>query len=404
MGNNDLIQNENERLAILIKERTEELSASKDYLEKIINTVASPIFVKDNEHKFCLVNNAFCSLLGLSEEEIIGSTGYENFPKDQMEVFIAKDRTVFDTGKENINEEFLTDGNGKIRTIITKKALYTNPSGNKFLVGIINDITEQKKADKDLRNSEERFKTLIENSSDVISILDDKGIITYESPSHEKVLGYESGKLIGENVFGLVHPDDRERISMQFVKLLKNSNGVEQVNFRFLHNDGTWIYIEGTGTNLLKSSLVKGIVVNYRDITERKKGEESLRASEERFRKAITLAPYPIMIHSEGKVLQLSKEWSNQTGYTIDDIPTIKEWTLKAYGKDAVPSQEFINNLYKIDKTQYDGEWKVKIKDGSYRIWDFSSSPIGESENGNRMAMSMASDITERNQKHRNKY
>ncbi|MDA3838915.1 MAG: PAS domain-containing protein, partial [Candidatus Delongbacteria bacterium] len=132
---------------------------------------------------------------------------------------------------------------------------------------------------------------------------------------------------------------------------------------------------------------------------ERKKGEESLRASEERFRKAITLAPYPIMIHSEGKVLQLSKEWSNQTGYTIDDIPTIKEWTLKAYGKDAVPSQEFIENLYKIDKTQYDGEWKVKVKDGSYRIWDFSSSPIGESENGNRMAMSMASDITERNQK-----
>jgi len=118
---------------------------------------------------------------------------------------------------------------------------------------------------------------LIENSSDVISILNDKGIITYESPSHEKVLGYETGKLIGENVFGLVHPDDRERISMQFVKLLKRSNEIEQVNFRFLHKDGTWIYIEGTGTNLLHSSKIKGIVVNYRDVTDRKQAEEVIK-------------------------------------------------------------------------------------------------------------------------------
>ncbi|MDA3837822.1 MAG: PAS domain S-box protein, partial [Candidatus Delongbacteria bacterium] len=182
---------ENKQLEILVEERTKELIASKDYLNKIINTIASPIFVKDDKHKFCLVNDAFCSLVGSPAEKLIGTSDYEHFLDNQLDTFIAKDLEVLNSGKENINEEFITDAKGEIRTIVTRKTLYTDPSGNKFLVGIINDITERKQAEEKIKESEERFKTLIENSSDVISILDDKGIITYESPSHEKVLGYE---------------------------------------------------------------------------------------------------------------------------------------------------------------------------------------------------------------------
>ena len=151
-------------------------------------------------------------------------------------------------------------------------------------------IIERKRAEKDLKESEEYFRALIENSSDVISILDDKGNITYESPSHKKVLGYEIGKLIGESAFGLVHPDDRERISKQFVKLLKRPNEIEKVDFRFLHEDGTWKYVEGTSTNLLHSSKIKGIVVNYRDVTERKQTEEALAQSTKRLIQAQQIA------------------------------------------------------------------------------------------------------------------
>jgi PAS domain S-box-containing protein len=162
--------------------------------------------------------------------------------------------------------------------------IYSDKGEVLYLEGFITDITDRKQAEKALEESEEYFRTLIENSSDVVSILDDKGIITYESPSHEKVLGYKSGKLIGENVFGFVHSDDRERISMQFVDLLKRSNGIKQVNFRFLHQDGTWRFLEGTGKNLLGSPKINGIVVNYRDVTDRKQAEEALKESEERFR------------------------------------------------------------------------------------------------------------------------
>ena len=117
---------------------------------------------------------------------------------------------------------------------------------------------------------------------------------------------------------------------------------------------------------------------------------------EARFKVMIENAPYPIMVHAEGEVIQLSGAWTKITGYSIEDIPNIIQWTTKAYGKDAVPSQEFIDKLYEIDSMQYDGEWEMTIKNGEKRILDFSTSPIGMLSDGRKAVISMAVDITER--------
>jgi PAS domain S-box-containing protein len=148
-----------EGLATDITERKrakDAIQASRDYLEKIINSVASPIFVKDINHKFTLANDAFCAFLGKSANQLIGSTGYETFSKDQLEVFIAKDREVFASGLENINEEFVNGADGKIKTAITKKTLYTDNLGNRFLVGVINDITNRKLYELELQKAKEK--------------------------------------------------------------------------------------------------------------------------------------------------------------------------------------------------------------------------------------------------------
>ncbi len=148
-----------------------QLQDSKDYLNNIINSVGSPVFVKDDKHKFVLVNTAFCLFLDLHAEELIGKTGYERFPIDQWDVFMAKDKEVFDTGKENVNEEFITDGNGEIRTIITRKTLYTDVYGNRFLVGIINDITESKHAGLKIQQQNFELTKLNADKDRFISIL-----------------------------------------------------------------------------------------------------------------------------------------------------------------------------------------------------------------------------------------
>jgi len=157
-------ENENKRrLAV------EELKESGYYLKKIIDSVASPIFVKDENHKFCLVNHAVCKLLHHSEEELIDKTGFELFPKEEYDFFIAKDQEVFDTGKENINEESLTNGDGKIKTLITRKTLYTDLTGKKYLVGVVNDISERKQDELLLK---EKNKELNQLNNDLIKAKD----------------------------------------------------------------------------------------------------------------------------------------------------------------------------------------------------------------------------------------
>ncbi len=124
--------------------------------------------------------------------------------------------------------------------------------------------------------------------------------------------------------------------------------------------------------------------------------QKILENSEKRFRNAVMYAPFPIMIHAEGEVVMISKAWTDITGYTLEDIPTIAEWSRKAYGASAAASMGYIESLYKLDAPKYDGEWKIQTRDGEQRIWEFRTSPVGQLPDGRNALSSMAVDITER--------
>jgi PAS domain S-box-containing protein len=130
------------------------LLESREYLNKIIDCIADPIFVKDSKHRLVLVNSAESKLAGKPPEELLGKTDYDFFPLEQVDVFWKQDDLVLKTGQENVNEEKITDAQGDIRTIVTKKTLYKDNSGEKFIVGVIRDITEHKRAEQELRNKD----------------------------------------------------------------------------------------------------------------------------------------------------------------------------------------------------------------------------------------------------------
>ena len=126
--------------------------------------------------------------------------------------------------------------------------------------------------------------------------------------------------------------------------------------------------------------------------------EQALRESQERFRRAIDEAPFPIMIHAEnGEVLALSRTWTEISGYARADIPTIADWTGLAYGERQQAVRVVINQLYDLQQRVAQGEYRITCKDGSQRDWEFSSVALGSLADGRRLAMSMAADVTERN-------
>jgi PAS domain S-box-containing protein len=153
-----------------IKRAKGELQKSKDYLEKIINSIGDPLFVKNRQHQFVLVNDSMCALSGRSREELLGKLDYDFFPSEQVAVFLEKDERVFETGKENANEETITDCHGVDRTIITKKTLYTDNSGNKLIVGIIRDITERKWAEEKLQRANQQLTLSIARANELATL------------------------------------------------------------------------------------------------------------------------------------------------------------------------------------------------------------------------------------------
>jgi PAS domain S-box-containing protein len=141
------------------------------------------------------------------------------------------------------------------------------------------EIAERTRAEEGLRRSEERFRLLVQNSSDVISVLDSRGVVIYQSDSIERVLGHGPGDRIGTNILEsrLVHPDDLTRKRDFFNEIRAKPGSNVTAEFRLLHADGSWRYVEAVGKNLLHDPAVKGIIANYRDVTERKRNEEEIR-------------------------------------------------------------------------------------------------------------------------------
>lgn len=149
----------------------------------------------------------------------------------------------------------------------------------------------RERAESAQREAEERFRILMSKNTDATALLSAEGTLLYTGNVSRGVLGYQGEELLGISTLSLIHPEDRQAAAAEMQQLVQEPGATRRGEFRMLHRDGSWHWVEVTATNLLDEPLVRGLVVNYRDINERKQIESALRQSEERLDTLIRTVP-----------------------------------------------------------------------------------------------------------------
>jgi PAS domain S-box-containing protein len=194
--------------------------------------------------------------------------------------------------------------------------------------GIIRDITDSKKIEEKLRKEEQRFRALEEHSSDIIVLVNRKGIITYENQAIERVLGFNVEERIGASLFDLIHPDVLKFLTDEASVLVRNKNApVLRSEVRLCHKDGSWRTFDVTGCNLVNDQVIEGGIVNLHDITERKKAEVKLQQNYESLMEP-AFWPY--------------RMWWRLWHRTV---PIARHWVLKQHLKRSKKTKEFFMTM-----------------------------------------------------------
>lgn len=292
------------------------------YRTLVENTLQGITIYQDG--RIVYVNPAMSQINGYSREELFAMSSDQivaiTHPDDYV---IAQERAKKRLAGEAISSDFETriirkDGRVAWLHSFNNFIVY---EGQPALLSTVIDITERKQAQEALFQSEQRFRSLIENSLDNISMLAADGTLLWESPARVRTLGYQEDTFKGENILALVHPDDEHWVTSQFADMLGHPGAAYRGTFRVQHSNGTWRWIESIGTNLLDDPSVNAIVINYRDVTEKKVAEEALYFSRQQLLSMIREAPISIAMFDMGmKYLAASQRWVEEYGRGNTDL------------------------------------------------------------------------------------
>jgi len=315
------------------KKSEEALRESQEFLGKIVNSINDPIFVKDRQHRLILVNDAECALAGLERKDLIGRTDYDFFPKEQVDIFWQKDEIVFETGEENENEEEITDALGRTRTIVTKKTLYTDKAEDKFIVGVIRDITERKEAELALQAAHQGLQDILEFLPDATFIVDPEKKVIYWNRAMEELSGLKKQDILGQTDYAYAIPFYGERRPLLIDHVMGENPEIEK-SYDYIQRKGTTLYGEafvagayrGKGAYLWATAApllgrdgnIIGIVQSMRDISDRKRAEQELRQ-----------IPSKLISVQEEERKRLASELHDSIGQTLAAVKFWVEMALK---------------------------------------------------------------------------
>jgi PAS domain S-box-containing protein len=262
--------------------------------------------------------------------------------------------------------------------------------------GVMSDITALVEASKALRRGEERFRALIENASDLITVLSPDGVYTYQSPSIQRVLGYAADDLLGDTPFGRMHPDDVDAARVALGAMVAAPGTSHTVQFRFQHRDGGWRVLESTGRTLLPDSAEAGVLVVSRDVTEREEAAEALQRSEEHFRRLIENGTdYVMIVDTTGAITYIGPNAERMLGYTTEEMMGARPVDL-LHPEDVGYAMSVLADIVAHPGEIRTLQFRIRHKDGTYRVFEnVGKTLLPDSADGG--VVSNGRDVTERN-------
>jgi len=252
---------------------------SEEKYRNLIDTANDGILVIDAETRLILdANNQAGEMLGIPERRLVGMPESRLYPKDGSEL-IREPLAPNTPGTARSRELELLRADGT-RVPVEVSASATELGGRPAVLGIFRDIRDRLEAAAILQRSQERFSYLIQNLSDVITVVAVDGTMLYHSPSVERVAGYKPSELLGQSLLASIHPEDEPAVRAALERVTLKVGSAAPPEFRFRRKDGSWVWLESVGNNLLNDVAVGGIVVTSRDVTGRRGLEEQVRQSQ----------------------------------------------------------------------------------------------------------------------------
>lgn len=316
--------------------------------------------------RFIEANPAIVKMFGYaSKEEFLQITVADLYQN-------AEDRRVF-------NEKILQNGFVRNEELLLKKndgtpfigsvsavAIKDETGKIKHYDGIIEDITERKKAEEALRKSEEKYRTIIKSIEDGYFEVDIAGNMTFLNDSLSKILGYPKDELMNMNYRGYMDEENAKKVYQIFNMIFRTGEPLEAFNWEIIRKDGTKRYIEASVSLIMGVKEPTGFRGIVRDITERRQAEKELRESEERYRGLVELAPDGILtVDTTGKVTSCNTSALEKTGYTQEEILGKHFSALKFVKKENIPAYTRLFNAVLRGEAPETMETSFLEKDGT---------------------------------------
>jgi two-component system, cell cycle sensor histidine kinase and response regulator CckA len=252
---------------------------SEEKYRNLINTANDGILVIDAETRLILeANNKLGHMLGIPEQQLVGLPESTLYPTSGA----GSDRAPLTPNKAKapLSQQLVLVRADGAPVQVEASVSATELNGRPAVLGIFRDIRDRLEAAAVLQRSEERFSYLIQNLSDVITVVAVDGTMLYHSPSIERVAGYKPSELLGKSLLSFIHPDDEPAVRAALERVTLKVGSAAPPEFRFCRKDGTWVWLESVGNNLLNDVAVGGIVVTSRDVTGRRGLEEQVRQAQ----------------------------------------------------------------------------------------------------------------------------